>query len=193
MGPLLIIGNVLTFIGSILMMLLGLVKKKKMFLITQMGMNGFFTAGFICLGGVSGAVVNFVTMVRNVVCLKWDFNKPLKVIFIGLQAGLTLLFWLLGGPIEFGWMTVIFWLPVIANCVFTWFMDSPNMIFIKALCIGAQILWGIYDFTMKNYATVPFDIATIITNIVGIILLLRDRKKQAELQPEENETGASQQ
>ena len=168
-----IIGNILTFIGSVLMMLLGLTKNKKTFLLTQMGMNVFFAAGFICIGGVSGAVVNFVTMTRNAVCLKLRFNKALKVVFIGLQAGITLLFWLLDAPAEFGWMTVIFWLPVIANCAFTWFMDSPNMIFIKALCIGTQILWGIYDFTVKNYSTVPFDIATVITNIIGIVLLVR--------------------
>lgn len=162
-----LLGNALSFVGSVIMILMGFIKKKNRFLLAQSGMNAFFIAGNLCLGGISGAIANAVTMTRNIVCLKWNLNRALKIFFIALQIGLILLT---------GTDSLIMWLPIIGNCVFTWYMDTEDMVLLKGIVIGSQLLWGIYDFYIMNYATVPFDVGTCITNAVAIVSIIRSRR-----------------
>ena len=163
----LLIGNALCFIASIIMTLMGFIKNKRRFLITQSGMNAVFIAGNLTLGGISGAIVNLVTLIRNFVCLKFDLTKPLKLLFIALQIGLT---------VYFGCDSIIMWLPVIGACLFTWFMDTENMVLLKVIVIASQLMWAVYDFSIVNYATVPFDLAAAVTNTVSVFAILRDKK-----------------
>lgn len=167
MNPLLI-GNILCFIGAIIMTLMGFLKKRRSFIAAQSGMSVFFIAGNIFLGGMSGAVANFSNLIRNLVCLKWKLTTPLKLCFIALNIGLTA---------YAGSRGIIMWLPVIGNCVFTWFLDTENMILLKALVIICQLLWAIYDLNLMNYATLPFDIAAVVTNSVSAAAILRERRK----------------
>lgn len=163
-----LLGNALSFIASVIMILMGFIKKRDRFLIAQCGMNAFFIAGNLCLGGISGAIANAVTMTRNIVCLKWNLSRALKLFFIALQIGLVLLT---------GTDSLIMWLPIIGNCVFTWYMDTEDMALLKGIVIGSQFLWGIYDFYIMNYATVPFDAGSCITNAVAMAAILRSRKR----------------
>lgn len=168
-----VIGNMICFAASIIMTLIGLIKNKKRFLTAQCGMNGLFALGNYVLGGVSGTIVNIVTMLRNIFCLKWKMKTWSKVIFIALQIGLS---------IAADCHGIIMWLPIISNCVFTWFMDSEDMVLLKVILIVSQILWAVFDFSIVNYATVPFDIAAAVTNTIALISILKDRsnKKAAE-------------
>lgn len=153
------------------MVLIGLIKEKKRFLEVQGLMNIFFIVGNLFLGGISGAIANFTTLVRNVVCIKRNLNRPLKILFITIQVALTLYFDR-GG--------IIIWLPILGACLFTWFMDTENMLLLKIVATVGQTCWGIYDFFIINYATVPFDIAAIVTNIIAIAALVRLRKAKEE-------------
>lgn len=164
----LILGNALCFAASIIMLMIGFIKKKRRFLLAQSGMNAVFIAGNLCLGGISGAITNAATMLRNFYCLRWEFGRWAKLIFVGLQIALAAFF---------GCDTLIMWLPIIGTCAFTWFMDTENMVLLKAIVIGTQILWAIYDFSIMNYATVPFDIGAAVTNAIGIVEILRARTK----------------
>ena len=163
----LLIGNALCFAGSTIMTLIGFIKDRKRFLAAQCGMNSIFIAGNLFLGGISGAVSNFVTMLRNIICLRYEITVPLKILFSALFIGLTA---------AFGCNSIIMWLPVIGNCVFTWYMDTENMVLLKLIVIGSQIMWGIYDLSIYNYATVPFDIAAVITNAAAIAAIFKERK-----------------
>ena len=167
----LLVGNALCFFASVVMTLIGFIKTKRRFLIAQSSMNAIFIAGNLTLGGISGAIVNLVTLIRNFICLKFDLTKPLKLFFIALQIGLT---------IYFGCDSVIMWLPIIAACLFTWFMDSENMILLKVIVIVSQLMWAVYDFSIVNYATVPFDFAAAVTNAVSVFSILRDRKNAGQ-------------
>lgn len=163
----LIIGNALCFIASIIMLLIGLIKNKTRFLASQCVMNAVFIAGNSFLGGWSGAVANAVTMVRNIVCIRFTLTRTLKIVFIALQVAITALI---------GADSILAWLPVFANCVFTWFMDSENMILLKAVVIVSQAMWLVYDFSIMNYATVLFDFGACITNAVALVSLAREKK-----------------
>ena len=164
-----LIGNIICFAASIIMTLMGLIKDKKKFLTAQCGMNGLFAFGNYILGGVSGAIVNIVTMIRNIFCLKHEMGIGSRLIFIAAQIGLT---------VAAGCNDLIMWLPVIANCVFTWYMFSENMVLLKTIVIISQLLWAVFDFSISNFATVPFDIASAVTNIISLISLLKDRSRE---------------
>jgi hypothetical protein len=166
----LIIGNILCFAGSIIMTLMGFIKHRERFLSAQCVMNAFFIAGNIFLGGITGAIANFVTLIRNVVCLKWNMNKWMKALFIIFQIVLAAFA---------GSTSIIMWLPIIGACVFTWVMDTDNIVLLKWVIIITQIMWGIYDVVIKNYATVPFDIATTVTNFISLIVILKNKKMNA--------------
>lgn len=47
---------------------------------------------------------------------------------------------------------------------------------LKAAIIFGQLMWCIYDFTIRNYTALTFDIMTVISNAIGIMMLRRGRK-----------------
>lgn len=164
---LLLIGNALSFAAAVIMTLMGFIKIKRRFLIAQCGMNALFIAGNLCLGGITGAIANAVTLIRNLFCLRKDLSKAAKAVFILLQIALAFIACS---------RSLIAWLPIIGNCVFTWYIDTKNMVLFKLIVIACQLMWAVYDFSIQNYATVPFDIATAITNTISIISIIRDSK-----------------
>ena len=162
-----LIANILTLVGSVILTLSGLTKKKRGFLLSQCGMNVLFITSNVLLGGYSGAVVNGVNLCRNLTTCKGRLTKPVKVVIILIQIGLTAMF---------GTGSVIMWLPVIGNSVFTWIMDTEDMVFLKSVFASTQIIWALYDFHIKNYAGVPFDIAAALTSLIAIARELKARK-----------------
>ena len=170
MDHIVLIANALTLCGSIILTLSGLIKNKKRFLLVQCIMCGLFTAGNLLLGGWTGAIVNTVNMARNLLGAKGKYTKPVKIAFVILQIGLT---------VVIGTGSIIMWLPVIGNVIFTWIMDTENMVLLKSVSGGAQLLWAIYDFTIRNYSGVPFDLAAAVTSAIAVLQLLKDHKKSA--------------
>lgn len=65
------------------------------------------------------------------------------------------------------------WLPVIGVCIFTWFMDSENMALLKVIVIASQLMWAVFDYSISNFATVPFDLASVVTNFVSLIGIIK--------------------
>lgn len=163
-----LIANALTLVGSVILTLSGLIKNKKKFLVVQCVMTCAFAAGNLLLGGYSGTIVNGMNLFRNLINVNGRFTRPQKIIFIAIQTGMTLLI---------GTDSLIMWLPVIANAVFTWFMDTEDMVRLKLIFGSCQLMWAVYDFSIKNYAGVPFDIAAIVTSSIAIATTLSERKK----------------
>lgn len=166
-----LIGNGLCLAGSVIMTLMGLIKDKKKFLMTYSGMNIFFIAGNLFLGGVSGAIANFVTMLRNLYCVKKNITPAVKVIFIAAQILLTAFFGVEG---------LLMWLPVLGICFFTWFIDTDNMILLKLIIIFGQLVWLVYDLSMLNYTTAVFDVTSCITNSIALAGLAKQKRQAAQ-------------
>ena len=161
MNPVLL-GNLVSLVGAFLMIAIGLLKKKSQILIAQCAQFGIMGAGHAILGGFSGVVSNIVSILRNVICLKWAFTWPFKIIFIVLQILMTAAVKPVG---------IIGWLPAAAACLYTWFLDLKSERLLKLVMIIAQLFWIVYDFSIQNYTALAFDVFTVISNIVGIIML----------------------
>lgn len=169
MNPI-ILGNIISFIGAIIMVAIGLLKKKRQILYVQCLQFIIMGIGNLILGGVTGFISNFISTVRNLLSLRIPFTLPWKLVFIVLQGVLSLLFNEAG---------LIGWLPFIAACSFTLALDTQNEIVLKSIIIFGQLLWALYDFSIRNYASLAFDLLTIVTTCIGIYWILQKKFSKA--------------
>ena len=160
-----LLGNGVFFLGAVILVLLGLIKTKRNILIAQILQEAFMGAGMLILGGIAGFIVDVISIFRNLVCIKWNYTLKWKLIFIAAQAGLYAVF---------GTEGLCGWLPVVAMCLFTWFLDSENVILLKVLIAVMQLMWLVYDISIVNYVGMVVDVVSAVTNVVGIFLV---RKK----------------
>ncbi len=164
-----ILANIISFVGAVIMVVSGLLKTKRSILVAQNIQFAIQAVGSILLGGYSGAAINIISIVRNVFCVFVPFTWVWKLVFIAAQAGLTI--WVNG-------FAVIGLLPLAAACLFTVFLDTKNDVLLKAVLTAAQVLWAIYDLSIKNYAFFVFDLLTIVSNLIAIFQMVRKRGKQ---------------
>ena len=162
----LLIGNAVSMAGCLIMVLIGLLKKKSHILIAQSVQCLFMGVGNLVLGGVSGFIGNIVTILRNLAFLKLRNTAALKVFFIALQLVLSL------GSLSDG---LISWLPLIAAAMFTWCMDTKSAAKLKICILCTQVLWLIYDLYDRNYVASAFDVMTMVSNVVGLYMVTRKK------------------
>lgn len=157
-----IISNIVAFLASILMVFTGLAKTKKRALTIQTIQIFLHTISNLIINGTTGAIINSLNILRNILCYKNKLTFVFKIILSLLSLGLSLIFNDLG---------IIGLLPVIASLLYIWFMNTKNIINFKLLIIVTMILWLGYDIYIKLYVTALFDIATIIGTCISIISL----------------------
>lgn len=61
-----IIGNIIALIASILMVYSGILKEKKKILYVQTILIGLFIIGNLVLGGITGAIINALGCIKNI-------------------------------------------------------------------------------------------------------------------------------
>ena len=160
----LVLGNIVALIGSILMVYTGIIKEKKKIIFVQTIQIAFLIASNIILGGITGAIINAISCVRNIICYKDKLNLKEKIIIVMLSTGLSLYFNNLG---------IIGLLPLISTVSYTLLMDMKNVVKFKILIIFTLIMWLIYDLYIKSYSSAIFDFLNIITNLIAIYELKR--------------------
>lgn len=160
----LIIGNIVALLASIALTLSGLLNNKKQIILMQIIQVGLAVISNIVLGGYVGAVVNFINLIRNIICYKDKLDIKSIIIITILSIGLSLYFNNLG---------IIGLLPLVASTVYLWFMNIKDVTKFKIMIILTTILWLIYDLCIKAYTAALFDGATIIANFVTVSILLR--------------------
>ena len=163
----LLIGNAVSMVGCLIMVLIGFLKKNHQVLIAQSVQCLFMGAGNLILGGISGFISNVVTILRNVVFLKCKNTVFLKIFFILLQLVLS---W---SSLTTGFIS---WLPLIAAALFTWCMDTKSPAKLKICILCTQVMWLTYDLTFKNYVASGFDVMTMISNCIGLYTVCKKSK-----------------
>lgn len=155
----LIIGNVIALIASILMVYSGLIKQKKKILYIQTIQIGLSVLSNLILGGITGAIINTLSLVRNILCYKDKLQLKEKCIITILAVILSLCFNNLG---------IIGLLPLISTIAYIWLMNIKDTIKFKYLIIFTMIMWLIYDLYIKSYTSAVFDFLNILANIISI-------------------------
>ena len=164
-----VLGNGVFFLGAVILVLLGLIRTKRNILIAQILQEVFMGVGMLILGGIAGFIVDTISIFRNLVCIRWNYTLKWKLIFIGAQVGLYAAF---GSEGLYGW------LPVVAMCLFAWYLDTENVILLKVLIAVMQLMWLVYDAHIHNYVGMGVDIVSAATNVAGIFLVKKTKSSQ---------------
>ena len=145
-----LIAQVLSLIGYTLMVVTGYIKKEKKMLRTQDVQLLFIIGMGVLLNAFSGIIINTIQIIKNEIYLRGRLNKYTKAAIVGVGVVMTLIF-------NNGGIAGL--LPAIG---------------IKVLIFITTCGWGVYDFSIKNYVGLIFDILTIISCIIGIFRLKKE-------------------
>lgn len=162
-----VIANLVSIVGCVLMVGVGLLQKRRQILLVQCVQFAFLGAANLLLGGMTGFISGVVSIVRNLVYVRWEDASRLKLVFIPVQLVLSL---------SVGIHGLVDWFPIFSTVLFTWFLEVKSEVRLKLVMILAQSMWLIYDFVYLNYVSFTFDALTILSNAIGILVLLRKTK-----------------
>lgn len=157
-----IIGNIIALIASLLMVYSGVIKQKKKILYIQTVQIGMSVVSNIILGGITGAIINALSCIRNILCYKNKLGLKEKILITILSLTLSLLF------NNLGW---IGFLPLISTITYLWLMNVEDVIKFKVLIIFTMVLWCVYDIYIKSYTSAVFDFMNAVANVVSIYQL----------------------
>ena len=164
---LVILGNLISLVGCLLMVAIGFIRRKEHILAAQCLQFGLMGLGNLVLGAVSGTISNIVGILRNLVFARWKSSLPLKIFFIAVQVLLSI------SALQ---SSALEWLPLLATAIFTWFLDTRSEITLKIVIIATLAMWLVYDFCHLNYVAMTFDALSILSNSVGIWMLKKPQK-----------------
>ena len=164
----LLIGNMIALAASILQASSGLVKNKQKIIYMHSVQKIFGVISNLVLCGITGALMNLVGFIRNVLCYKHKLGIKEKIILIILSTALSL---------SANEINAISFLPMIATIIYTLLMDIKDIIKFKRLALVTTIMWFIYDIFINSYTGALFDLAYILTNLITIIKLKLAKNK----------------
>ena len=157
-----IIGNIIALTASLLMVYSGLLKKAKDVVYIQSIQIALFVVSNLVLGGISGAISNLLSLIRNIVFYKNKLTLPIKIILSIISIVLIL---------SLNTQGLLGFLPLIYAIVYLWFIDIKDPIKFKYLNIFSVFLWLVYDICILSFTSAIFDFGTIITNIIAVFKL----------------------
>ena len=155
-----IIGNIIALIASILMVYYGMLKQKKKILYFQTVQIGMSVISNIILGGITGAIINALSMIRDILCYKNKLGLKEKIIITILAIILTF---------KFNNLEYIGLLPLISTVSYIWLMNTKDVRKFKLLIIFTMLMWLIYDVVIKSYTSAIFDFMNIIANMLTLL------------------------
>ena len=137
----------------------GILKQKKKILYFQTVQIGMSVISNIFLGGITGAIINALSMIRNILCYKDKLGLKEKIVITILAVIFTF---------EFNNLGYIGLFPLISTVSYIWLMNVNNVKKFKLLIAFTMLMWFIYDIVIKSYTSAIFDFMNIVANIVTI-------------------------
>lgn len=163
----LLLGNLISLVGCTMMILIGFIKKKEHILVAQCAQFSLQSVGNLVLGSVSGSLSCVIGVIRILVFQRVRVTAALKIGFLALQAALTFFA---------GASTVIQWIPFFSMVLYTWYLDTDNAILFKLVNLLGVMMWAVHDIHYRNYVAFSFDLMTVVSTVIGILLILRDSR-----------------
>lgn len=162
-----VIGNTVALIASLLMVYSGFLKKKNKILYVQTVQILLFIVSNLVLGGITGAIINAISCIRNILCYKDRLRAKEKVVIALLSIILSLKFNNLG---------LIGLLPLLSTLCYILVMNTKDVIKFKILIIATACMWLIYDIYIKSYTSAIFDFASMAANFITILQITRNNR-----------------
>lgn len=162
-----VLANVIDFAAASIQVGSGTIKKKTKILIAQTIQLLMQAISMLLLGGVTGAINNILSCLRNYLCYKEKLSALWKVILIAASIGMTILI------NDQGFLGII---PAIVCTLYIIFMNVKDPIKFKLLVTLSFAPWMFYHFILKSYVGAIFDVATIITNGITLFKMIKEKK-----------------
>lgn len=162
-----IAANIIDFLASILMVASGSIKKKGRILAVQIIQLMMQSVSMLLLGGITGAVNNVLSCLRNYLCYKDKLNVYWKAVLIVASIGLTVLL------NDQGLLGII---PVVVCTVYILLMDIKDPIAFKLLVTLTFVPWVFYHFYLGAYVAAIFDTLSVITNAVTLGVMIKEKR-----------------
>lgn len=116
-----------------------------------------FVISDLVLGGITGAIINAISLIRNILCYKNKLGTKAKIFITFINVILCVLFNNLG---------LIGFLPLINTVAYIWLMTTKNVRKFKLLIAFTMLMWLIYDITIKSYTSALFDFLNLSANLL---------------------------
>ena len=162
-----LIANIIDFLASMLMVASGSIKKKAKILAVQIVQLLMQSVSMLLLGGITGAVNNVLSCLRNYLCYKDKLNIFWKAALIAVSIGLTLLL------NDQGLLGLI---PVVVCTVYILLMDLKDPIAFKLLVTLTFVPWVFYHFFIDAYVAAVFDALSVVTNAVTLGIMIKEKR-----------------
>ena len=169
-----LLGNIVSFVGCTVMVLIGFIKNKDRYIIMQTVQFLLNALSHFLLGGFGGTIAALVSATRNIIIAKWKCTTGIKIVLIAVQAALSLST-ITANPIT--------WIPIIAAGMFTWYIDTKDVMWFKWVIIITLVMWAVYDIYHHNYVSVWFSIFTVVTNGISMVKIHKERREAKEKLP----------
>lgn len=180
---LIVIYNIIGFIGSGSILLSTMVSKKDSIMKVQTGGTAFLLAADLMAKGYSGAVQDLIAIIRNITVIKEIHKKWLNAFFIisGLVLGVVC-----------NNRGLIGFLPIFANFQFSCLVLRKNAdeVMIKCSVCVSNVCWAIFNFYLMNYANAAVNAAICVSGIVFVLREIIKRRGQTKDSEEKESTEA---
>jgi len=165
-----LIANIIDFLASMLQVASGSIKKKAKILVVQTVQLLMQGVSMLLLGGVTGAVSNALSCLRNYLCYREKLNPLWKAFLIATSILMTVF---LNNQ---GLLGII---PAAVCTVYILLMDLKDPIAFKLLVTASFVPWAFYHFFLQAYVATVFDVLTIVSNTVTLALMIKEKKAQS--------------
>lgn len=162
-----IVANIISIVSCTMMVLIGLIKNKNKILLSQCVQFTLMGVSHYLLGGMGGVWATVVSILRNLAFFKFKVTVPLKILFVVLSVVLSL------GTVTFNPIT---WLPILATSLFTWVIDSEDIIKFKNVMILTVCMWFVYDAVHLNFISAAFDAFTVVSTGYSVWQIKKEQK-----------------
>lgn len=161
-------GNIIMLLGSVVMVLSGFCRSRKSTIILQTTQMGIMAFGTLCLGGFTGAIMNCFSAIRNILSYNNKLNTVAKVLLIAVSTSVALMVNNIG---------IIGFIPIIVFVMYALFMNAEDVLWHKVLAIIGCSLFFVHDLYIHSYTSCVFNAFTVISNTYGVISILLSRRK----------------
>lgn len=161
-------GNIIMFLGSVVMVLSGFCRSRKSTIILQTAQMGIMAFGTLCLGGFAGATMNCFSAIRNVLSYKGKLNTSAKIILIAISTSLAVMVNNIG---------IVGLIPIAVFIMYALCMNAEDVIWHKVLAIIGCSLFFVHDLYIQSYTSCIFNAFTVVSNVYVVATILLARRK----------------
>lgn len=154
-----LIGNIIALIASFIIIYYGFEKNKKKILFAQIIECILAIAYNFFLQGYTAIIVDILNIILLILGYKEKITFTIKLL-INLCAIVLAFF--------FNNLGIIGFIPIIIIIIYSWGLNTKNIIKFKLLNILLLILWVIHDLTIKSYPSVICELLGIIGSLYSI-------------------------